>query len=120
MATSDMASSNPGTIDSQISNMDGDQAMPRHNGELLFEAPWEARAFALAVALNQSGRYPWRDFSAELAQQIAAAEQSGDSAPYYRSWLRSLEALLTAKGMVDSDELEQRAVAVAHADDHRH
>ena len=37
--------------DPRISTMDEQVALPRKNGELVFEAPWEARAFGLAVAL---------------------------------------------------------------------
>ena len=55
------------TIDQRIASMDQQIALPRKNGELVFEAPWEARAFGLAVALNDSGLYPWRDFSQRLA-----------------------------------------------------
>ena len=43
-----------------------------------FQAPWEARAFGLAVALNEKESYEWREFSAELAAKIAAAEQNND------------------------------------------
>jgi hypothetical protein len=28
-----------------------DESLPRDNGELVFEAPWQARALAIAVAL---------------------------------------------------------------------
>ena len=35
-----------------ISLMDGEASLPRSNGELIFDAPWEGRAFGLAVALN--------------------------------------------------------------------
>ena len=107
-------------IDREISHMEGERALPRDNGELLFEAPWEARAFALAVALNQSGLYPWRDFSSELAHQISAGEKAGAPQAYYRAWLHSLEALLQKKGLVKSAEMQSRAEAVAHTDDHEH
>lgn len=31
--------------------MSGAAALPRRNGELVFEAPWQGRAFGLALAL---------------------------------------------------------------------
>lgn len=107
-------------IDRQITDMEGDSALPRDNGELLFEAPWEARAFALAVALNESGRYPWRDFSAELAAQIRRAEEGGEDSGYYERWLRSLESLLLEKGLVGDGELQVRKAEIAAADEHGH
>ena len=100
--------------------LDGDLALPRQNGELLFQAPWEARAFGIALALNQGGRYPWRDFSAELARQIAAGAEAGEPEAYYRSWLRGLERLIDQKGLVETAELRRRAEGVAAEDDHRH
>jgi nitrile hydratase accessory protein len=95
-----------GTIDQHIANMDEQIALPRKNGELVFEAPWEARAFGLAVALNENGIYPWRDFSQELATEIATAEQKGISSSYYERWLASLEKLVIAKGTITREELD--------------
>ena len=43
------------TPDPRLANMDEQMALPRQNGELVFAAPWEARAFGLAVALNEAG-----------------------------------------------------------------
>ena len=57
----------------QISEMDDSIALPMKNGVLVFETPWEARAFGIATALNQGGAYEWRDFGAELAKEIAGA-----------------------------------------------
>ena len=60
-------------VDQRIADMDESIAVPRKNGELVFEAPWEARAFGLAVALSEDGLYPWKDFSHELAQTNCTA-----------------------------------------------
>ena len=43
----------------QISNMEGPGALPRSNGELIFNEPWEARAFGMAVAMESQGTYQW-------------------------------------------------------------
>jgi nitrile hydratase accessory protein len=88
--------------------MDEQVALPRKNGELVFEAPWEARAFGLAVALNEAGVYPWRDFSQALAAETAALEQQGAPASYYERWLETLEKLAIAQGLVTLDELDAR------------
>jgi nitrile hydratase accessory protein len=94
--------------DRQISNMDGYVALPRKNGELVFEAPWESRAFGMAVALNEGGFYHWHDFHDSLVAEIAAAEQSGAPSKYYERWLASLEKLAIAKGFITLEELEKR------------
>ena len=102
----------------QITDMQGDMALPRHNGELVFATPWEARAFGLAVALQESGVYGWREFSAALAAEIARAEQAGDTSTYYERWLLSLEKLLLANGLVTSSEIIHRMTSHAAHDDH--
>ena len=111
-----------GSIDQHIANMDEQIALPRKNGELVFEAPWEARVFGLAVALNESGLYPWRDFSQGLALEIATAEQKGLASGYYERWLASLEKLVIAKGTITPEELRARTAqqALDEQDDHHH
>ena len=116
------------TIDERIARMDEQIALPRKNGELVFEAPWEARAFGLAVALNESGLYPWRDFSQGLATEIATAEKNGTSSSYYERWLASLEKLVIARGLATREELDAWTAKQAlnehddhhHHDDHQH
>ena len=111
-----------GKIDEHIANMDERIALPRKNGELIFEAPWEARAFGLAVALNENGLYPWGDFSQGLAAEIATAEHEGISSSYYERWLASLEKLVIAKGLMTREELDVWTASQARieADDHHH
>ena len=108
------------TIDQHISNMDEQVALPRNNGELVFEAPWEARAFGQAVALNEKDAYAWNDFSQGLAQEIAAAEAVDDPSTYYERWLATLEELVIAKGLITRAELEAMALEQALHDDHDH
>ena len=40
-------------VDPRIANLDSSAALPRKNGELVFKAPWEGRAFGMAVVLNE-------------------------------------------------------------------
>ena len=94
--------------DRQISNMEGVQALPRSNGELVFEAPWEGRAFGVAVRLSEDNRYEWREFVDRLVDEIAVAERDGVDSTYYERWLASLEQLLIAKGFVTAEELGAR------------
>jgi len=107
--------------DLHIAAMDEQVALPRKNGELVFEAPWEARAFGLAVALSEAGVYPWRDFSQGLAAETAAVEQQGAPASYYERWLETLEKLAIARGLVSLDELDARTAEYAFSahDEHK-
>ena len=52
--------------------MDGELAYPRKNGEPVFEAPWQSRAFGMVVGLHKAGLYPWDEFKELLIDEIAA------------------------------------------------
>ena len=49
-------------------------APPRSNGELVFEEPWESRAFGAAVALHDAGVIDFESFRERLVDEIAAWE----------------------------------------------
>ena len=98
-------------IDGRISEMQGELALPRSNGELVFAAPWEGRAFGIAVALNEGGVYEWSEFQRRLAEEIAAAPPDDEGSVYYERWLASLERLLLEQGMITHEELEDRFAA---------
>jgi len=110
-----------------IANMEGEVALPRSNGELVFEAPWEGRAFGVAVALNEQGVYPWRSFRDALVDHIAADEADARDTSYYERWLASLETLLLNQGLVTQQELDARTAEYASGErdddwdpDHHH
>jgi nitrile hydratase accessory protein len=94
--------------DRHISNMDGEQALPRSNGELVFEAPWEGRAFGVAVRMNEDRHYEWKEFVDVLIDEIAVADREGVESTYYERWIASLEKLAVAKGLVTAEELDAR------------
>lgn len=87
-------------------------APPRSNGELLFQRPWEGRAFGMAIALSKKGHYEWEDFRQELITSIAEweATHSKDDPDwdYYQRWLLALEQLILQTYLIDPDELEKR------------
>jgi nitrile hydratase accessory protein len=92
------------SVDRTIANLSGKEALPRKNGELVFQAPWEGRAFGLAVVLNENGVYPWSEFRTRLIEAIGRG--GGD---YYANWLSALENLLVDGGTVDRHEIHRRA-----------
>lgn len=88
----------------------------RRADEPTFEAPWQARAFALAVSLTDRGSddgVPWETFQRRLVAEIEAetdARSDDVEAVYYEQWLRALERMLVEEGLVDPGELDERAV----------
>ncbi len=84
-------------------DIDGAGAPPRRNGELVFQEPWEGRAFGLAVALGHRGLYPWEAFRSRLIAAIAEADRA-----YYESWLAALETLLVEHRILTPAEIEDR------------
>ena len=64
--------------------------LPRQNGELVFDAPWQGRVLAMAVALVDALDLEWDDFRRRLIAAIAADPDR----PYYESWTAALEDLV--------------------------
>ncbi len=76
--------------------------------EPVFREPWQAQAFSLAVHLIESGSISWQDWAEALGAEIAGAAETGiaeDGSGYYELWLRALEKLVTAAGLVAPGEL---------------
>lgn len=95
------------SVDRAVAIMEGRTALPRKNGELVFEEPWHGRAFGMAVALHEAGLYEWEEFRQELIRQIRAAESRGGRFVYYEAWLAALEAVLAARGALESADLDE-------------
>jgi hypothetical protein len=70
--------------------------VPRRNGELVFEAPWESRAFGLAAAYLDGRGEGWDRFRHALMAVIADLPPG---TPYYEAWVTALERLLAADGV---------------------
>src|ERR1700681_1411584 len=52
--------------------------LPRDAAGPVFHEPWEAQAFAMALALHERGLFTWSEWAATLAQEIKAAQAAGD------------------------------------------
>ena len=77
--------------------------MPKQGNSPTFNEPWEARAFAMVVMLQERGLFTWPDWTAALAAEIALAQQRGDQDlgdAYYKHWLQALEKLLAERGAI--------------------
>jgi nitrile hydratase accessory protein len=94
-----------------------------------FAEPWQARAFALAVAAtDEDGDRPWETFQEALVERVPDAEEpdpdvpaslDGEDDEYYRDWLAALEGTLT-DGAVDAEVLRERALAFERGDRDAH
>ncbi len=75
-----------------------DLDLPRRNGEIVFDAPWQSTVFALAAAVVDHAfggdREPFR-------QQLIAAIAAEPGRPYWENWTTALEALVGGAATAD-------------------
>jgi nitrile hydratase accessory protein len=98
----------------------GPGAPPRDNGELVFDQPWQTRAFAVTVSLFEDGAFAWDEFRDRL---IEGLDDATDAAPatYWAAWLRATEQVLAARGVLDgADHRTRLAHAAARPPGHDH
>ncbi len=101
-----------------LTGFEHSQALPRDESGPVFDEPWQAQAFALAVRLSEQGLFTWKEWAETLASELAEAADRGeadDGSEYYHHWLAALERLVTAKGLVDVATLFERKEAWADA-----
>jgi nitrile hydratase accessory protein len=85
-----------------------------------FDAPWQARAFAIAVAITDESAADglrWAEFQDRLVDEIDADD--GEAA-YYRQWLAALERLLIERDLLDPGDLVERVAAFEAGDRDAH
>ena len=93
-------------------------SIPRDAEGPIFREPWEAQAFAMALALHARGLFTWPEWADVLAQEIKRAQAAGDpdtGETYYRHWLNALERIVAAKGAADAQTLARYRDAWARA-----
>jgi nitrile hydratase accessory protein len=86
----------------------------------VFREPWEAQAFAMALALHARSLFTWPEWAATLSAEIKRAQAAGDpdtGETYYRHWLNALERLVAEKGVTSRDRLARYYDAWDHAAD---
>ena len=86
----------------------------------MFREPWEAQAFAMALALHARKLFTWPEWAATLSAEIKKAQTAGDpdtGETYYRHWLNTLERLVSEKGVADATTLKRYFDAWDHAAD---
>ena len=71
-----------------------------------FDAPWQAQAFAMTVALVEAGHLSWSEWSEALGARLNAPDAAQDGSDYYGRWLATLTELVTTKGLTTPDRIE--------------
>ena len=74
-------------------------SIPRNADGPVFREPWQAQAFALALALHARGLFTWSEWAAMLTEDIRRAQAAGDpdtGETYYLHWLATLERIVAA------------------------
>lgn len=92
----------------------GAPELPRDDEGPVFAEPWEAQAFALAVALHEARLFSWAEWTNALSAEIAASARDSEGS-YYRSWLAALERLAVEKRAASLLALRARREAWARA-----
>ena len=94
--------------------------IPRDESGPVFRAPWEAHAFAMALALYDKGLFAWSEWAAMLGEEIKKAQAAGDpdtGETYYRHWLATLERMVAEKNLTSPHSLAQHYRAWERAAD---
>jgi nitrile hydratase accessory protein len=89
-----------------VKRMPGAAALPRDNGELVFDAPWQGRVLAMALAVVEERGLEWDDFR----RRLIGAIEADPGRPYYESWTVALTDLVVDVGIVTNEEVATRAV----------
>ncbi|MGI9522421.1 MAG: nitrile hydratase accessory protein [Hyphomicrobiaceae bacterium] len=91
------------------------------NGDApVFDQPWQAQVFAMALSLHKKGFFTWREWAQTLGDEISKARAAGDSddgSTYYNHWIATLERLVEKQGLVTRETLDSYARAWGRAAD---
>ncbi len=91
---------------SQLADLDTALAetapLPRSNGELVFDEPWQGRALGMGVVALERAGISLVEFSGFLAAAVARHPYDPNepaATAYYAAWLDAIENALRAKGV---------------------
>lgn len=94
--------------------------LPMDDDQPVFESPWQARAFALAVILSDydTDEYKWKAFQSRLVDEIEKSDNEGNYSEeiYYEQWLQALERTVLDDEIISAEHLQQRVNEFASGD----
>lgn len=81
----------------------------------LFDAPWQARIFALIVTTVKQGHLPWKTFQNQLVKAISEKERGAGADEtvkidngYFDCWLTAVEETLKHEGIIAGDDVGRK------------
>jgi nitrile hydratase accessory protein len=86
------------TADPLLASLD----LPRSNGALVFEEPWQARALGMGVVTLKAlcvGAAEWATALGAAIEEHGHDPDEDPAAAYYTAWVAALERLLEAHGV---------------------
>ncbi len=83
-------------------------SIPREHNEPVFAEPWEARAFAMVVSLNEAGLFTWPEWAECFGAALKVNSKGGGCLSYFEVWLQTLEDLMAEKGIADARAVGER------------
>lgn len=91
-----------------MSELDELIAAARLNPDRVFSAPWEARAFAIAVKLAEARIFTWSEFRDRLIEEVGKSDRARKEGAladeqYYEHFLRALESVLENNAITQSE-----------------
>jgi len=69
----------------------------------VFREPWEAQAFAMALALHARGLFTWNEWAETLSRELHQPGRAEDGSDYFDCWVAALSAILVKLGVADAD-----------------
>jgi len=96
--------------------------IPRDDDGPVFREPWEAHAFAMALALHERRLFTWNEWAAALAEEISGHRPRAiptPARPITGTGSRHWKISSPAKGVATSDTLHRYRDAWDHAADAR-
>lgn len=88
----------------------------------LFHAPWQARIFALIVAMVKNGHLPWKTFQQQLVRAIE--QRKADITPtttkeiedqYFDCWLEATEMTFQEEGFAAPKDITRQIEKISAA-----
>jgi nitrile hydratase accessory protein len=84
--------------------------LPGGSSEPIFNEPWEASTFAIAVCLNHAGLFSWTEWVEVFSKEIKDAEAANPnrSGQYYHTWFAALEKLVVDRHVLDKQAIDSK------------
>ena len=65
----------------------------------------------MVVALHERGLFSWTEWAQALSAEVRKPGAAPDGSDYHACWLRALEALLAAKGVAATSDVDRLSAA---------